>query len=111
MTADNSVSLDESARNKRIFDARIFRQRSSSRCAEQTLRLEHENINQVWTKCVTEAKEAADSKCYDRAEELLKGSIEYSTNAQQLAFSNSFLAEIYYQMRAYEKAEPLYIEA
>jgi len=107
MASDNAMGLDESARNKRIIDARIFRQRSASKCAEQTLRLEHENINQAWMKCVTDAKEAADFKRYDRAEELLKGSIEYSTNAQQLAFSSSFLAEIYYQMRVYEKAEPL----
>ncbi|CAN5294262.1 hypothetical protein BH10CYA1_BH10CYA1_28660 [soil metagenome] len=110
VTSTNPVSLDDSARQKRIVDARIFRQRCSSKCAEQTLRLEHEDINQVWMQCVTDAREAAHFKRYDRAEELLKSSIEFSTNTQQLAYSNSFLAEIYYQTREYEKAEPLCLE-
>ncbi|RTL43096.1 MAG: tetratricopeptide repeat protein [Candidatus Melainabacteria bacterium] len=104
---DQSANLDEQARNKRIVDARIFRQRTSSKYSEQTLRLDHANLNQVWTECVAEAKEVAAVQNYERAEELLKQSIQYSTNAQQLAFSTSFLAEIYYQQHQYEKAEPL----
>lgn len=107
MSALSPIGLDDSARHKRVIDARIFRQRCSSKCAEETLRLEHEDINQAWIQCVTDAREAAHYKRFDRAEELLKGSVEFSTNSQQLAYSNSFLAEIYYQKREYEKAEPL----
>lgn len=106
MALHHSAACNQSAREKRIFDSRIFRQRSS-KCAEQTLRLEHENINQAWMKCVTEAREAAHYRRFEQAEELLKDSIEYSTTPQQLAYSNSFLAEIYYHAKDYEKAEPL----
>jgi tetratricopeptide (TPR) repeat protein len=107
ITSSYRQSVDESARNQRIVDARMFRLRSSYHSAEQTLRLEHENINQVWTKCVAEAKAAMNFENYDRAEELLSGSIQFSTNAQQLAYSCSFLAELYYQRKEYERAEPL----
>lgn len=104
---DPSAGSDEQARRKRIIDARMFRQRTASKCSDQTLRLDRAKLNQVWTKYVAEAKEATGFQDYQRAEELLKQSIQYSTNAQQLAFSTSILAEIYYQQHQYEKAEPL----
>ena len=98
---------DESDRNQRIHDARIFRQRISHQAAEQTLRLEHQEVNQAWMRSVADAKASIDCRHFDRAEELLNASVRYSTNPQQLAYSCGFLAETYYQQKAYEKAEPL----
>ncbi len=92
---------------KRISDARLFRQRSAHGSAELTLRLEHENINQVWAEMVSEAKEAAKHLRFDRAEQLWNAAIQYSTNPQQLAYSCSHLAEFYYSQKEYSKAEPV----